>query len=195
MMGARARLTAARGLRIVMTTSTESSTMTGHAHSHFDPNGIVGAFILAALLGGSMAATQASWRPAADADACALLTADETSKALEVTSLPGKRLVASSPKVCIWSDDPNHGVSNRRVTVSIMAAAAFAIGKSGADKRVTIKPASGIGDEAYYELFKSDSPFLIVRKGGTTFNVRILNGLKLKAFTLEQEEAKEADLA
>jgi hypothetical protein len=43
-------------------------------------------------------------------------------------------------------------------------------------------------------LFKSDSPFLMVRKGGTVFNVRILNGLKLNAFTLEQEKAKEADL-
>ncbi|HEX8942419.1 MAG TPA: hypothetical protein VF785_04720 [Gemmatimonadaceae bacterium] len=162
---------------------------------HLNPGSIVGAFILAASLGASMAATHAARRLNAEADACALLTADETSKALEVTSLPGKRLVASSPKVCIWSDDPNHGAGSRRVTVSIMTAAAFAIGKSGADKRVTIEPASGIGDEAYYELFKSDSPFLVVRKGGTAFNLRILNGLKLKAFTLEQEKAKEADLA
>jgi hypothetical protein len=168
--------------------------MTGHA-LRFHQRNIVGAFMLAASLGGSLAATHMSRQLAAEPDACALLTTDEASKALEVKSLAGKRLVASSPKVCIWSDDPNHGVSNRRVTVSVMTSAAFAIGKSGADKRVTIEPASGIGDEAYYELFKSDSPFLVVRKGGTAFNVRILNGLKLKAFTLEQEKAKESDLA
>jgi len=41
----------------------------------------------------------------------------------------------------------------------------------------------------------SDSPLLIVRRGATVFNVRLLNGLKLNAFTLEQEKAKEADLA
>jgi hypothetical protein len=52
-----------------------------------------------------------------------------------------------------------------------------------------------IGDEAYYELFKSESSFLVVRKGSTAFNVRILNGLKLKPFTLDEKKTKAADLA
>ena len=95
----------------------------------------------------------------------------------------------------MWSDDPNHGVDHRRVTLSILPLAGFQFGKSGANKRITIEPVSGIGDEAYYELFKSESPFLVVRRGSTAFNVRILNGLKLKPFTLDEEKTKEADLA
>jgi hypothetical protein len=34
-----------------------------------------------------------------------------------------------------------------------------------------------------------------VRKGNAAFNVRILNGLKFKAFTRDEEKAKEAALA
>jgi len=134
-------------------------------------------------------------RSPADPEACALLTTAEVSKALDVTSVAGVRLVASSPEACIWSDDANHGGDHRRVTLSIMPLAGFQIGKSGANKRITIEPASGIGDEAYYELFTADSPFLVVRKGNAAFNVRVLNGLKLKAFTLEEAKTKEADLA
>ena len=128
-------------------------------------------------------------------DACSLLTVADASKALEVTSLPGKRLVASSPKVCMWSDDSTGEITHRRITLSIMSVAGFQVGKSTRSPKITIEPITGIGDEAYYEMVKSDSPFLFVRKGNTGFSVRILNGLKLKAFTREQEKAKEADLA
>ena len=130
-----------------------------------------------------------------DVDACSLLTVADASKALEVTSLPGKRLVASSPKVCMWSDDSTGEITHRRITLSIMSVAGFQVGKSTRSPKITIEPITGIGDEAYYEMVKSDSPFLFVRKGNTGFSVRILNGLKLKAFTREQEKAKEADLA
>jgi hypothetical protein len=128
-------------------------------------------------------------------DACSLLTTAEVSAVLEVASQPGKHLVESSPKACIWSSDAGTVASGRRVTLSILAAASFNIGKSAMTPRVTIVPVTGIGDEAYYEVFTADSPFLVVRKGGTAFSIRILNGLKLKAFGLDQEKAKEADLA
>jgi hypothetical protein len=95
----------------------------------------------------------------------------------------------------MWSDVPNHNVDHRRITLSILSVAGFQVGKSGANKRITIEPVSGIGDEAYYELFTSESPFLVVRKGSVAFDVRILNGLKAKPFTLDEEKAKEADLA
>jgi hypothetical protein len=149
----------------------------------------------------ALAATSAvlilgAWRRTPPApDACALLTTAEVSAALEVASQPGKHLVDSSPKACIWSSDAGNTSGGRRVTLSIMAAASFNIGKSGMTPRVTIVPATGIGDEAYYQVFTADSPFLVVRKGGTVFNVRVLNDLKLKAFGLDQEKSKEADLA
>jgi hypothetical protein len=80
--------------------------------------------------------------------------------------------------------------------VTLTSLTAFQFGKSGNNPAMTIEPAAGIGDEAYYEIFKtSESPFLVVQKGSAAFTVRVLNGFKLKAFTLEQEKAKEADLA
>lgn len=129
-----------------------------------------------------------------DADACGLLTRAEAGKALEVESLAGKRIVESSPKACIWSDDAKAAVDSRRVTVQYIAIAGFQMGKSRPG-RFTIETVSGVGDEAYYEIIKSESPILIVRKGNTAIGVRILNGLKFKAFTLDEEKAKEAELA
>lgn len=126
-------------------------------------------------------------------DACALLTDAEVSKVLEVKSLPGKRVVAESPKFCAWSDDPNGDIGHRRATAQFTSVAGFQFVKSRAG-RITIEPASGIGDEAYYVIDKS-SAFLAVRKGKSAIQVRVLNGLKFKPFTLEQEKAKEADLA
>ncbi len=128
-------------------------------------------------------------------DACSLLTQADAGKALEVESLAGRRIVASSPKSCIWSDDAKAAFSNRRVTVQYIAIAGFQIGKSSPGGRFTVETMSGVGDDAYYEIFKSESPILIARKGNTAIAVRILNGLKFKAFTLEQEKAKEAELA
>jgi hypothetical protein len=130
----------------------------------------------------------------AEPEACALLTEMEVSAALEIKSLPGKRTVASSPRSCMWSDDPKIGVDHRRVTLGLTSISAFNGGKSFTG-RITIEPAAGIGDDAYYEIFKSESPFLVARKGNVVINIRILNGLKLKGFTLEQEKAKEAELA
>ena len=143
-----------------------------------------------------VAARPASAFSPADVDACSLLTPAEASKALEVSSLPGKRLVASSPKVCGWTDGPAMEPNYRRVVVTITSLTAFQAGKSRNNPGMTIEPVAGIGDEAYYEILKSsESPFLVVRKGNAAFTVRVLNGFKLKAFTREQEKAKEAELA
>jgi hypothetical protein len=57
------------------------------------------------------AASLALVLPKVEPDACALLTEAEVSKALEVKSLPGKRIVAESPKACAWSDVPNGDIS------------------------------------------------------------------------------------
>ena len=135
----------------------------------------------------------APWSRFDEPDACTLLTQPEVSKALEITSLPGKRIIPSSPKLCMWSDDANNAAANRRATLQLVTISAFQLGKS--NSRITTESASGIGDEAYYETFRADSPILAVRKGSTAFHVRILNGLKLKPFTLDQEKSKEADLA
>jgi len=126
-------------------------------------------------------------------DACSLLTTEEVSAALEVTSLAGKPAIAGSPKSCIWSDSPTDSIDHRRVTLSITnSVVGFNAMKSST--RIVTEAVSGIGDEAFYELPKGESPFLVVRKGQATFTLRVLNGLKLKAFSLEQEKTKEATL-
>ncbi len=127
-------------------------------------------------------------------DACSLLDQGTVSGALEVPSATGKRVVESSPKACIWSDDPNHGVANRRVTLSLISLNSFNVGKAGSE-RIKTEPVTGIGDEAYYEIFGSESPVLVVRKGSSAFTLRILNGLKFKAFTSDAVRAKETQLA
>jgi hypothetical protein len=163
-------------------------------HRHIVAVAVCG-LLLAASRGSSIGAVRPVIRLPVDSDACALLTAAEVSKALGVTSLPGERVIPASPKMCTWSDDAQHDINHRRVTVSIVGAAGFQVGKSS--KRITIEPVSGIGDEAYYEIPGSgkESPFLFVRKGSAAFSIRVLNGLKLKAFTLQEEKDKESDLA
>jgi hypothetical protein len=126
-------------------------------------------------------------------DACTLLTLQQVSAALEVTSQAGKHISPTIKTSCIWSDDTAASVDHRRVTLSIMRPQGFDMPRSmGAMKTA---PAQGIGDDAYYLLFGSASPQLMVRKGGVQFSVRILNGFKFKPFTFDEEKAKEATLA
>ena len=125
--------------------------------------------------------------------ACSLLTEAQVDAALEIKSLPGKSPIPSAPQLCRWSDDPNGSGDNRRLNLSLMKIAAFDMGKS--NTQLKPEPVSGIGDEAYYEVFGSDSPVLVVRKGSSAFNLRILNGLKFKAFAVGEVKAKEAELA
>lgn len=130
---------------------------------------------------------------AAPTDACAMLTLAQVSAALEATSQAGKHISPAITTSCIWSDDTAASVDHRRVTLTILRPQGFDLPRSmGAMKTA---PAQGIGDDAYYVLYGSDSPQLMVRKGGVQFSVRILNGFKFKPFTLDQEKSKEATLA
>ncbi len=146
-------------------------------------------FPLAALAVTLFLGPQAARQPSA----CSLLTEAQVDAALEIKSLPGKPPVPSAHQLCRWSDDPNGSVDNRRLNLALMTIAAFDMGKS--NSQLKLEPVSGIGDEAFYEVFASDSPVLVVRKGSSAFNLRILNGLKFKAFAVGEVKAKEAELA
>lgn len=125
---------------------------------------------------------------------CDLLTAAEASAALEAKSLPGKAIVDST--ACAWSDDPAVSDSSRRVTLSSHTVRAFQFAMRPAIKTIQIEPVSGIGDEAFFQIYPNNqSPFIWVRKGNKVFAIRILTQLKPKPFTIEQEKAKEAVLA
>ena len=146
------------------------------------------------LLPGLLASHPFSARTAADPDACTLLTEDQVSAAIEAKSQPGQHGGKTSTKTCIWSDDPNHGVDHRRVTLSITALAGFNVGKTV--PRTTAEPVAGLGDDAYYMIYASgDAPTLVVRKGDSAFNIRLLNGLKTKAIPAAELKARELALA
>src|SRR5262249_44957215 len=131
----------------------------------------------------------------AEPAACTLLTAGDASKALEVQSLAGNEN-GMGPTGCMWSNDPKASDTSRKVALNTHTVRAFGFAKNPAIKTITVEPVSGIGDEAFYQIYPNDqSPFIWVRKGDVTFSIRILTRLKPKPFTLDQEKSKEAVLA
>ena len=132
---------------------------------------------------------------AAPAAACTFLTPADVSKALEVQSQPGKE-AGMGPTGCLWSGDPAASDTSRRVGLNTHAIRAFQFAKSPAITTIKIEPVSGIGDEAFYQIYpKNQSPFIWFRKGDVAISIRILSRLDPKPFTIEQEKAKEAALA
>ena len=72
---------------------------------------------------------------------------------------------------------------------------AFGMAKRGTVAAIKIEPVSGIGDEAFYQVFQSASPFIWVRKGNNAISIRILTWDKPRVFTDDQDKAKLVVLA
>jgi hypothetical protein len=147
--------------------------------------------VTAGLLVGSISATRfVVTAPVA----CTLLTVGDVSKALEASSHPGKELGDSTG--CIWSSDPAASDTSRRVALNTHSPRAFQFAMHPAITTIKVEPVSGIGDEAFYQIYPNGQrPFIWVRKGNNTFSIRILTRLKPSPFTLDQEKSKEAALA
>lgn len=125
---------------------------------------------------------------------CTLLTTGDATKALEVPSQPGKEFIDSTG--CVWSNDPAASDSSRRVVLITRSLTSFQAAMHPAITTIKIESVSGIGDEAFYQVYPNDqSPFIWVRKGKTQFVIRILTQPKPKPFTTDQEKSKEAVLA
>ena len=127
--------------------------------------------------------------------ACTLLTTADASTALEKPSQPGKEF--AGPTSCQWSNDPAASDSSVRVTLNTHSVRSFQIAMHPAITTITIEPVSGIGDEAFYQIYPNgQTPFIWVRKGDNTFDVRIITRLKPKPpFTNDQLKSKIAVLA
>ncbi len=126
-------------------------------------------------------------------DACTLLTVGDASKALEQSSQPGKRLSASSPDGCIWSAD--RAASDRKIWLNTHTPRAFTIAKSSTNPVIRIEPVSGVGDEAFYQVYPAPGdPFIWVRKGTNAISIRVM-GTKASQFSLEQDKSKLLTLA
>jgi len=127
-------------------------------------------------------------------DECKLLTIADASKALEQSSQPGKHMTEGTPPGCLWSADPKISDSSRKIGVNAHTLRAFTFAKKPAITTITIEPVSGVGDEAFYQIYPNATPFIWFRKGNNAISIR-LSGTKTNRFGLEQEKAKELVLA
>jgi hypothetical protein len=114
----------------------------------------------------------------AKVDACSLLTTSQASTAIEAQVQQGQHLIEPSKGECIWTDGAKDDLDRRRVALSIMSQIAFDHTKASTSLKT--ERVSDVGDDAYYVLPKGGSPILNVRKGGVYFQIKVLNGLKVK---------------
>ncbi len=114
----------------------------------------------------------------ASVDACSLLTASEASTAIGGTVTQGHHLMEPHKDQCWWSDDNTASSDHRRVTLLIEDPSMFDRMKSVPN--VKADPVSGVGDEAYYADTKGAGILLAVRKGGVAFQLKVLNGSKVR---------------
>ena len=83
--------------------------------------------------------------------ACTLLTAADATKGLGFPSQPGKELVNSTG--CVWWNDPAASDGSRRVTLVTHSLVSFRAASNPAITTIKIEPVSGIGDEAFYQIY------------------------------------------
>jgi hypothetical protein len=114
----------------------------------------------------------------ANVDACSLLTPSEAGAAMAAQANAGQHFMEPSKGECIWTDGAKDDIDRRRVALSIIAQVAFDHLKGS--QAVKTESLQGVGDDAYYVLPNGGGPILNVRKGGTYFQIKILNGLKVK---------------
>lgn len=133
--------------------------------------------------------------PAAAAPApCTLLTAAEASTALGVSSRPGKEYIG--PTGCVWSNDPDVSDSSRRVVLVTHSLLSFNVAKKPAITTIRVEPVSGIGDEAFYQIYPNGrNVFIWTRKGSSTISINIITRRDPRPFTDDEEKAKVAVLA
>ncbi len=140
----------------------------------------------AIILGASAAIAPVT---AAD-DACALLTQAQVSAVLGVTVEPGKRLVASSPLYCGWSEPGGPTLTAKKVVLTLMTTRQFDLGKTPM-QGTTKTPVSGIGDDAYSVTAPGLGTALSVRKGSFLFQVKVGGA----GFSADKIKAMERTLA
>ncbi len=126
--------------------------------------------------------------------ACALLTTAEASKAMERPSQPGKQFMDSTG--CFWWSSPAEADTSRRIAVNLHSARAFGFAMRPAITTIQVQPVTGIGDEAFYQIYPNNqNPFIWFRKGTVAVSIRIITRLDPKPFTLAQEQSKLLALA
>ncbi|HXY32394.1 MAG TPA: hypothetical protein VEI06_16955 [Gemmatimonadaceae bacterium] len=105
-------------------------------------------------------------------DACSLLTQAQVSAALGLTMDMGRRVVYNNPKMCAWAPPGGATANGPKVTLTLVTSDAFDRSKTPANG-ATMTPVKGVGDEAFYITGAGTTTALSVRKGTSTFQVRV----------------------
>ena len=120
-------------------------------------------------------------------DACSLLSTSEASTALGQASQPG---VPEFGTGCVWSRESPPRDTSRQLHVNFHSPNAYKIAKGG-NVITKVEPVSGVGDDAFYQLYpKGATPFLWVKKGTQAISIRISTPTKNAPFTEAELEAK-----
>jgi hypothetical protein len=122
-------------------------------------------------------------------DACTLLTSAQVSAVLGVRVQAGQHVVPDARSSCGWAAAGDPSLSSKRLVLTVMSGRAFESAKTpvkGASKR----PATGVGDDAYYITTPPFGTALSVRKAESYFQVRISGFPDAQAAHLEKSVAQ-----
>ena len=119
-------------------------------------------------------------------DSCAVLTPAEISAVIGVPIDPGKHNIASSTIMCSWFMTGVPGEAGVRLVLNFTSLASFQKEKNATSSNITLTPASGIGDEAFYVTTEFGTS-LYIRKGSTAIAFSIHD----KTLPADQLMAKE----
>lgn len=124
----------------------------------------------------------------AEDDACKLLSTGDASAALGRASVPGAKEFGTG---CVWSNESPPRDTSRQLHVEFHTIRAYNIAKGG-NVITKIEPVTGIGDDAFYQLYTSGkaTPFLWVKKGEKSISMRLSTPLKNPPFTTDELKAK-----
>ncbi len=103
-------------------------------------------------------------------DSCLVLTPAEISATLGIPIDPGRHALASSNIMCSWYQAGGTGEDDRRLVLNFTSLPSFQSEKAATT--VTITPAPGIGDEAFYVTTDLGTS-LYLRKGNTAIAFRV----------------------
>jgi hypothetical protein len=141
---------------------------------------------LALCLCGMPPQTASAATPAGDA--CSLFTASQVSRVLGVAVTRGQHPISSSLLLCGWAPRGGAQIDGRKLTVNLMTARAFEVGKT-AVRGPAKTAARGVGDDAYYAAAGGLGTSLCIKTGGTYVRIRV------SGFPTEKQKELEKALA
>jgi hypothetical protein len=123
-------------------------------------------------------------------DACALLTDAQVSAALSAPVGAGSYQMPTFKKTCTWNSTGDATKGTKSVVLMLEGLDAYQAGKATRQSKTTsVKPISGIGDDAYC-LAVGSNVGLVVKKRNVAFKVAVFGTLPI-----EKKQAMEKALA